>query len=59
MPSPTASWKPNFARKQSWNQQDLKRKVCVGELEAEDKKAEGKGVGGFTEVGIAGREEKG
>ena len=48
IPSPTESWKPNFARKQSWNQEDLKRKVYMSELEA--KKAKGQGMG-FTEGG--------
>jgi hypothetical protein len=31
--SPVASWKPTFERKQSWNQQDLKREVQKEELE--------------------------
>jgi hypothetical protein len=31
--SPVASWKPTFERKQSWNQQDLKREVQKQELE--------------------------
>jgi hypothetical protein len=48
MPSPTTSWKPNFARKQSWNLEDLKRMVYERDLKV--KRAEGQGTG-FTEGG--------
>jgi hypothetical protein len=46
--SPTESWQPSFQRRQSWNQQDLKRQVYIGELDS------GEGAG-FTE----GRARKG
>lgn len=48
LPSPTESWKPNFQRTQSWNQEDLKRLITQSELEK--KRAEGQGTG-FTEGG--------
>jgi hypothetical protein len=41
--SPVASWKPTFERKQSWNQQDLKREVQKEELEKRE------GGAGFSE----------
>lgn len=41
------SWKPNFARRQSWNREDLKREHMMGELGKN--KDEGMGTG-FTEV---------
>lgn len=42
--SPVASWTPAFERKQSWNQQDLKREVQRGQLET------GKETAGFSET---------
>jgi hypothetical protein len=51
LPSPTETWKPNLARNQSWNQEDLKRKYVMTELE-KDKSVQG---GGFTEVGEGSR----
>jgi len=48
IPSPVESWKPNFARRQSWNKEDLKREHVMAELVK--KKNEGMGMG-FTEAG--------
>jgi hypothetical protein len=48
IPSPVESWKPNFARRQSWNREDLKREHVLGELVK--KREEGMGTG-FTEQG--------
>jgi len=48
IPSPGESWKPNFARRQSWNREDLKREHVLGELVK--KREEGMGTG-FTEQG--------
>ena len=47
LPSPVENWKPNIARWQSWNREDLKHEYVVGELLK--KKDEGMGTG-FTEV---------
>jgi hypothetical protein len=48
MASPTASWQPNLARRQSWNREDLKREMMlVSELGREQQGGEGMG---FTEV---------
>ena len=47
IPSPTETWKPNVARSQSWNQEDMKRLYYISELE-KNKKPQG---GGFTEGG--------
>ena len=48
IPSPVASWKPNFARQQSWNREDLKREHTAAQLGRTKEEAVGKG---FTEVG--------
>jgi len=48
VPCETDNWRPNLDRKQSWNQQDLKRKMLESELG--QKKEEGQGTG-FTEGG--------
>jgi len=48
LPSPTATWKPNYSRKQSWNQEDFKRDMMVHDLE---KTVPQKDAGrGFTEM---------
>lgn len=45
--SPTETWKPNFGRKQSWNQEDLKRELMMSGI---DKPKESTAAGlGFTE----------
>jgi len=50
--SPVESWKPNLARQQSWNQQDLKREL---QLSSMDGSGGGGGKkekdGGFSETG--------
>lgn len=46
--SPTETWRPNFTRKQSWCQQDLKREILQTELDKQTD--EGQGTG-FTEGG--------
>jgi hypothetical protein len=47
LPSPVETWKPNFARRQSWKMEDLKREHLMTELT----KKKGEDVGaGFTEV---------
>ena len=48
IPSPVETWKPNFARRQSWNREDLKREHVMSQLTK--KNDEGMGAG-FTEVG--------
>ena len=61
--SPTESWKPDFKRKQSYKQEDLKREMqmagVIGQTEegSKDGTGEGRGggvgksgEGGFTEV---------
>jgi len=50
--SPTETWRPNFGRKQSWSQQDLKRELLQAELG--EKMDEGQGMG-FTEGGEGSR----
>jgi len=45
--SPTETWRPNFARKQSWNQQDLKRELLISELGKEGPTSE---AAGYTEM---------
>jgi hypothetical protein len=49
MPSPVSTWKPNFARSQSWKMEDLKRKQVAEELFKKKERYEA--MGGFTEDG--------
>jgi len=44
------TWKPNNARTQSWNQEDLKRRFYAGELDPATSKALEGEEKGFTEV---------
>ena len=49
LPSPVETWKPNFARRQSWKFEDLKREhVAAGLTKNTNDKNEA--LGGFTEV---------
>jgi len=52
--SPTETWKPNMARTQSWNQEDLKRRFYAGELDPATSKALVGEEKGFTEAGADG-----
>jgi len=45
LPSPVETWKPNFARRQSWKMEDLKREHVAADLTKK------KNDGGFSEVG--------
>jgi hypothetical protein len=55
LPSPTQTWKPNFARTQSWDPQAYKRDMQWAVLNKEKENQGGKGeFSGFTEV----KEEK-
>ncbi|TVY89160.1 hypothetical protein LAWI1_G007625 [Lachnellula willkommii] len=48
--SPTETWKPNMARTQSWNQEDLKRRFYAGSLDPATSRALEGEEKGFTEV---------
>ena len=48
IPSPVAEWKPNFARKQSFKMEDLKREHVASDLTM--KKDKFQAMGGFTEI---------
>ncbi|KAJ5052278.1 uncharacterized protein L3040_002032 [Drepanopeziza brunnea f. sp. 'multigermtubi'] len=48
LPSPMETWKPSFARVQSWNREEFKRSAYVelGEIEEGRIEKEGDGMGG-------------
>jgi len=49
LPSPVETWKPNFARRQSWKMEDLKREHVAAKFDKQNNE-KNEALGGFTEA---------